>query len=143
MQIIHFENNCILGVDLNKDILTEPVSYGGFILFNNLTPHRSLPNNSNDIRWSVDLRWQSPRHPYGFYNIQDGILFRSADQPNIRPDWKSFFAIDRKLVWQQKFSKKEKLENDEFDTRVTGPWIGQWEVVNQNDHTDLFQQITS
>lgn len=28
------------GVDLEEDIHVEPVEYGGFILFHNLTPHR-------------------------------------------------------------------------------------------------------
>ena len=27
-------------VDTEKDILTLPIKYGGFLLFNNLTPHR-------------------------------------------------------------------------------------------------------
>ncbi|CAL1525916.1 unnamed protein product [Lymnaea stagnalis] len=132
-----------LGVDLEKHIIPEPVPYGGFILFNNLTPHRSLPNNSNDVRWSVDLRWQSPKLPYGFFGIQDGILFRSPGQPDLKPDWKAFFSVDRKLVWQQRFSKEGDDANNEFDTRITGPWIGKWEVVNHNAHTDLFTKITS
>ena len=30
----------IAGVDMEKDIKTIPVPYGGLVLFNNLTPHR-------------------------------------------------------------------------------------------------------
>ncbi|GFN79695.1 phytanoyl-coa dioxygenase 1-like [Plakobranchus ocellatus] len=134
-----------LGVDLKRDIVTEPVPYGGFVLFNNLIPHRSLPNLSDEIRWSVDLRWQSPRFNYGFYDIQEGILFRSPNQPNLVPDWDKFFSVDRKEVWRKKYAKALSDEKDDgqFDTRITGPWIGKWETVNHNAHTDLFQQMTA
>jgi len=32
------------------------------------------------------------------------------------------------------------LETDEFDTTVTGPWIGRWPITHHNRHTELFQQ---
>jgi len=131
-----------LGVDLEEDIKTEPVPYGSFVLFNNLIPHRSLQNFSTDIRWSVDLRWQSPKHNMGFYNIQDGILFRSPDQPNLSPDWDKFFSVDRKEVWQRKYAKSVEASTGDFDTRITGPWIGKWEIVQHNPHTDLFSKLT-
>ena len=31
-----------LGVDIDNDVITCPVPYGGMLLFNNLTPHRRL-----------------------------------------------------------------------------------------------------
>jgi len=132
-----------LGVDLDSDVITEPIPYGSFILFNNLIPHRSLPNVSNDIRWSVDLRWQSPRHSYGFYDIQDGILFRSPSQPDLQPDWPKFFSVDRKEVWAKKYAKSVEASTGQFDTRITGPWIQKWEIVHHNPHTQLFTSITS
>ncbi|CAH1230978.1 PHYHD1 [Branchiostoma lanceolatum] len=49
-----------LGCDLTKDVVTCEMTYGSVLLFNNLTPHRSLPNISDDVRWSLDLRWQDP-----------------------------------------------------------------------------------
>lgn len=30
------------GVDMDNDVITCPVPYGGMLLFNNLTPHRRL-----------------------------------------------------------------------------------------------------
>lgn len=33
----------------------------------------------------------------------------------------------------------QKDEMDPFDTTITGPWIGRWEVVNHNKHTDAFK----
>lgn len=127
-----------LDVDIEKDILTLPIKYGGFLLFNNITPHRSLMNYSNEIRWSVDLRWQSPKHHWGFYDIGEGVLFRSAEKEIKEPDWEKFFSVDRKEIWQKKYFA-QKDEMDPFDTTITGPWIGRWEVVNHNKHTDAFK----
>ncbi|XP_076436301.1 1-deoxypentalenic acid 11-beta-hydroxylase-like isoform X2 [Babylonia areolata] len=130
-----------LGVDLEKDVRVEPVDYGGFILFHNLTPHRSLPNVSNDVRWSVDLRWQSPKENFGFYGIQEGVLMRSPGRPDLQPDWEQFFKVDRKAVWQKRhmLPEGEEAVDPEFDTRITGPWIGKWEIVNHNRHTRAFK----
>lgn len=132
-----------LGVNLEEDVKVEPVPYGGFVLFHNLTPHRSLENVSNDVRWSVDLRWQSPREDFGFYGIQQGVLMRSPEQPDLQPDWEEFFKVDRKAVWQKRHQEVEAEEkiDPEFDTRVTGPWIGKWEIVNHNIHTRAFKTM--
>ncbi len=49
-----------------------PVAAGSAILFNDRCVHMSTPNNSNEVRWSVDLRYQStdqdpmPQHGAGF-----------------------------------------------------------------------------
>lgn len=143
------EMQSTLDVNLQEDIRVEPVEYGGFILFHNLTPHRSLPNVSKDVRWSVDLRWQSPKEDFGFYGIQQGVLMRSSEHPNLTPDWVEFFKVDRKAVWQKRHqvaAPEDQKVDPEFDTRVTGPWIGKWEIINHNRHTEAFkafQNVTS
>jgi phytanoyl-CoA hydroxylase len=40
-----------------------PVRRGGVLLLTNLTPHCSTPNVSEEIRWSMDLRYQSASLP--------------------------------------------------------------------------------
>ena len=62
---------------------------------------------SNDVRWSVDLRWQSPRQDFGFYGIQQGVLMRCPGQPDLQPDWDEFFKVDRKAVWQKRHMQVE------------------------------------
>ncbi|GMA61098.1 phytanoyl-CoA dioxygenase family protein [Alicyclobacillus fastidiosus] len=58
-----------------------PVKAGTAILFNDRCLHMSTPNNSNGVRWSVDLRYQPidqdrmPQHGVGF-------LARSYRYPN-------------------------------------------------------------
>lgn len=66
-------------------------------------------NYSDEIRWSVDLRWQSPKHHWGFYDIGEGILFRSAGKQVEKPDWEKFFSVDRKEIWQKKYFKQVKI----------------------------------
>ena len=66
----------------------------------------SLANVSNDVRWSIDLRWQSPHENWGFYDIAEGILFRTARDGDVTPDWDKFLSVDRKEVWQKKYFKQ-------------------------------------
>ena len=67
--------------------------------------NHSLPNTSNDIRWSMDLRWQSPFEKWGFYDIAEGVRFRSSTDPDVKPDWKKFLSVNRKKIWQERHCK--------------------------------------
>ena len=40
-----------------KTIVTCEVPFGSVLLLNNLIPHKSTENYSQNIRWSLDLRW--------------------------------------------------------------------------------------
>lgn len=128
-----------LEVDLDKDIVTCPVPYGGMLLLNNMIPHRSLPNMSKQIRWSLDLRWQTPDHSAGFYGMKDHLLFRTSKDPDHTIDWTGFDGDDR---WsKQKDSVKDlqdvlpNAEDADFDTTIQGPWMKKWDLVHHNQHT--------
>ncbi|XP_046567729.1 probable alpha-ketoglutarate-dependent hypophosphite dioxygenase isoform X2 [Haliotis rubra] len=126
-----------LGVDLKKDILTCPIPYGGFLLFNNAIPHRSLPNLSQDIRWSLDLRWQRPDKPVGFYGIKDSILMRSSADSDHVINWDPFDEVDRHEKAKAEAPKINPVaEEEEFDLTIQGPWMKKWAVVHMNQHTD-------
>lgn len=58
-----------------------PVRAGGMILFHNYVLHAAVPNTSDTIRWSMDLRWQDPAKPTGrpFY---PGFIVRSRSRPD-------------------------------------------------------------
>jgi hypothetical protein len=45
------------------DVITVPVKRGSVLLLTNRTPHCSTPNTTNEIRWSMDLRYQSASLP--------------------------------------------------------------------------------
>lgn len=42
-----------------------PVRQGGIVFMHRCTPHRSTPNLSNGVRWSIDLRYQPTGLPTG------------------------------------------------------------------------------
>jgi ectoine hydroxylase-related dioxygenase (phytanoyl-CoA dioxygenase family) len=63
-----------------QEIIALPMKAGSAVLFNDRLIHSSTPNNSNGVRWSVDLRYQPidqdpmPQHGCGF-------LARSRQHP--------------------------------------------------------------
>jgi ectoine hydroxylase-related dioxygenase (phytanoyl-CoA dioxygenase family) len=59
-------------------VLTEP---GDILLMHHLLPHRSLPNRTRRIRWSIDARYHRPEQPTG-YPLEAGFLARSTRRPN-------------------------------------------------------------
>jgi phytanoyl-CoA hydroxylase len=60
------------------EVVTAPVPKGGVLLLTNRTPHRSIENSSDVIRWSMDLRYQSASLPTNF-ELPDGELFFHPD----------------------------------------------------------------
>lgn len=58
-----------------------PVPVGSVVLLTNLTPHRSAPNHTNRVRWSVDVRYQDAGQPTG-YRPEGGFLVRSRSRPH-------------------------------------------------------------
>ena len=107
-------------------------------------PHRSLPNLSSGVRWSLDLRWQRPDLPNGFFGLKECIVLTKQDDPGYKPDWDSWAAIDRGQLQAQKMGSHSKDAMSEyygngtdeaFDATVHGPWMDQWEIVNHNKHT--------
>ncbi len=64
-----------------KEEIALPIAAGGAIVFNDRFIHSSTANNSNQVRWSVDLRYQPidqdpmPQHGVGF-------LVRSRTHPD-------------------------------------------------------------
>ena len=107
-------------------------------------PHRSLPNLSTGIRWSIDLRWQRPDLPNGFYGLKDCIVLTKKDDTAYKPDWKSWAAVDRGQLQHKKMGDDSRgamseyygdTTDEAFDATVHGPWMDQWEIVNHNKHT--------
>lgn len=62
----------------DDDVVTTPVAKGGALILTNRTPHRSIENVSDVIRWSMDLRYQSATLPTNF-ELPDGELFFHPD----------------------------------------------------------------
>jgi len=125
-----------LGVDIEKDKVVCEVPYGGMVIFNNLLPHRGLPNVSSMVRWSMDLRWQKPSVSGGWYGT-DGVMMRSHNSPVNNIDWDSF------LQQNEEAKKKEESQGlDMYEPVFTSPYFDRWEMTNVNKHvTRYYQQI--
>jgi len=57
-----------------------PVRKGGMILMHKETPHRSTPNRSDTVRWSMDLRYQNTGTPTG-RPFHPAFVVRSRSDP--------------------------------------------------------------
>ena len=122
-----------LGVNLDRDIATCEVPFGGILFLNNAVPHRSLENYSNKIRWSLDLRWQNPNKPNGFHGLKECVIMRKADDPKYQIDWEEFATLDRQILQAEEMGH---LSEDQFDTTIHGPWMRRWKIVHHNKHTE-------
>ena len=71
-----------------------PVPLGGVLLIQHKTIHRSVPNHSDHIRWSMDIRYSDPRMPTGRDGVP-GFIARSEADPasvaNTLADWLRLF----------------------------------------------------
>ncbi|RZW02267.1 MAG: phytanoyl-CoA dioxygenase, partial [Rhodobacteraceae bacterium] len=57
-----------------------PVKSGGAVIFHPMTPHASLPNLSDNIRWSFDLRYNVTGQPTGRAHFPEFVA-RSRSDP--------------------------------------------------------------
>lgn len=63
-----------------RNAVALPIKAGSAILFNDRCIHGSTPNNSNHVRWSVDLRYQ-PTEQERMREYGMGFLARSREHP--------------------------------------------------------------
>lgn len=67
----YLEHQAAGGTTIRPDLLPEiaprpvPVRKGGVVFMHRYTPHRSTPNYTDGVRWSLDLRYQPTGTPTG------------------------------------------------------------------------------
>jgi phytanoyl-CoA hydroxylase len=82
----YLEHQAEGGTTIRPDLLPAtpprpvPVKKGGVIFMHRHTPHRSVPNLSDHVRWSIDLRYQKTGTPTGRPFHPDFIV-RSRTHP--------------------------------------------------------------
>ena len=90
-----------------------PIKRGGIVIFHKNNIHCSLPNRSNRLRWSIDLRY----HPIG--------------QPSGRPAFPGFIARSRKPqtelhdenMWQQQWlDARQRIIERKYNGLVFRDW---------------------
>lgn len=126
-----------MGEDYEKEIVTCEMPMGSVLLFNALLPHRSITNTSNDIRWSLDLRWNDSRDPTGFYNLKDSLPLCSGGE-DLKVDWSTWGKIGRTELQTKVTCGQE--SSDELDTTISGPWMNTWKITHHNRHTANLKQ---
>ena len=62
------------------EVLSLPMRKGDVLLMHKLIPHRSIPNRSGTIRWSLDLRYQQTGLPTG-RSFYPNFIVRSQRHP--------------------------------------------------------------
>ena len=124
-----------INADINEKIVTCDINRGDVLFLNNMVVHRSLENYSNDIRWSLDLRWQDMNKPTGF-NMKNILKIFDKNDIYYRPDWNEFNRNVRHLQEKDKVIDRE--NDDRFNTVIVGSWFDKWEMVNTNKHTNAW-----
>jgi phytanoyl-CoA hydroxylase len=75
-----------------------PLKAGSVLLMHRLMQHASLPNQSDSIRWSFDLRYQPIGQPTGRDELP-GLVARSASHPTTRyDDWVASWTAARQTL---------------------------------------------
>lgn len=72
-----------------------PVKSGGAVIFHPMTPHASLPNVSDGIRWSFDLRFNRTGQPTGRAHFPEFVARSRATPGTELRDWRLW-----KRMWE-------------------------------------------
>ncbi len=90
------------------------VGAGGVVLLHKRTKHCSLDNNSDDIRWSFDLRYQPIGQPTG-RSVFPGFVARSASHPEQ--------VISDSTEWTRLWAQAlERITSGEVKVKFSARW---------------------
>jgi len=83
--------------ELDRQCVSLPMGKGDLVVFDKFTFHRSLPNLSEEIRWSVDLRYSPADQSFDWSRLGDEIdvrypscIVRSRSMPGRVADWEQY-----------------------------------------------------
>ncbi len=97
-----------------------PVAFGSVLLLNQLVPHRSTENLSENIRWSVDLRWQRSGDPTGMSTMSSAVRMRGRGVERI--DWSGYFGVNR----AGQLPGFGITDPSAAAGAIRGPWMDRW-----------------
>ncbi|MEO0560721.1 MAG: phytanoyl-CoA dioxygenase, partial [Chloroflexota bacterium] len=67
-----------------------PVKSGGAVFLTRLTQHASLPNMSDGVRWSFDLRFQASGTPTGRDELPALVVRSRANPDSVQDDYQAW-----------------------------------------------------
>ena len=73
--------------------LPVPVKSGGVVIFDPMTPHSSLENHSDGIRWSFDLRFHVTGQNSGREHFPSLVARSPSDPDSVLGDWREWKAM--------------------------------------------------
>ncbi len=76
-----------------SEAVPAPVRAGGAVIFHPLTPHASLPNSSDEYRWSFDLRYNVTGQPTGRSHFPDFVARSQSNRASELRDWRAWRAL--------------------------------------------------
>ncbi len=74
----------------DQTVLTLPMEKGSLLLLNKEIPHRSTPNRSNTVRWSIDLRYQKTGTPTGRPFHPQFVAYSESDPLSVLNDYETW-----------------------------------------------------
>jgi len=92
----------------NKAAVTVPMKRGDVVFIHKLTPHSSGPNQTDAIRWSMDIRYQKKGTPTG-RSFWPGFDARSRLNPDAETSYETW--QDHWILALEKYPKKVPREN--------------------------------
>lgn len=78
---------------LDGEPMPLPVGAGGIVMLHPLIPHSSLPNVSDGIRWSFDIRYSRTGQPTGRSHFPDFVARSRANPSSELRDWRAWRAM--------------------------------------------------
>lgn len=102
------------GTTIRPDLLPDtppravPVRKGGIVFMHRYTPHRSTPNYSSSVRWSMDLRYQPTGQPTGRPFHPDFVARSRSHPETVLTDhsewvrqWVAALAVSEGIKWHR------------------------------------------
>jgi hypothetical protein len=75
------------------EVVDCPLPLGGALLIQSRSMHRSVPNTSGAIRWSLDLRYCDSRKPTGRESVPGFVVRSEAAPERVTRDWRDWVAL--------------------------------------------------
>jgi len=106
LQVVPFENQLLPHCPKKQTAIADgfidtgkavplPVKAGGIVIFHPMTPHASLSNTTDGIRWSFDLRYNKTGQPTGRSHFPEFVARSKADPSSELHDWQVW-----KTMWE-------------------------------------------
>ena len=79
-------------IETRGEVVTLPMKAGDVLAFHNMTFHRSLANKSQEIRWSIDMRYSEIGQPLEWLDEsgRTGFVARSRSNPASVVSWEGW-----------------------------------------------------